>query len=157
MSKQHPYTSHVIWTGNTGQGTRSFNSYSRTWDIAVPNKPLIHCSNDPLLGGDPTLMNPEDLLVSSLSACHMLWYLHFASDANIVVHEYQDSPVALGTTAPSGAGHFVKATLKPSIVIEQGNDIDSAYALHDRIHEVCFIARSVNFPVTYEPTIRERT
>jgi organic hydroperoxide reductase OsmC/OhrA len=95
-SMQHAYTSHITWTGNQGTGTSGYKAYARTWDIAVKGKEPIHCSNDPLLGGDPGKMNPEDLLLSSLSACHMLWYLHLASDAGITVMEYQDSPVATG-------------------------------------------------------------
>lgn len=73
---EHAYTSHITWTGNQGTGTSGYKAYARTWDIAVKGKEPIHCSNDPLLGGDPGKMNPEDLLLSSLSACHMLWYLH---------------------------------------------------------------------------------
>lgn len=81
----HDYESRIIWTGNRGEGTAHYRAYDRTWDIAVPGKPVVSCSNDPLLGGDPGKMNPEDLLLSALSACHMLWYLHYASDAGIVV------------------------------------------------------------------------
>ena len=83
--KNHAYSTHIRWTGNTGQGTASYRGYARNWEIAVPGKPVIACSNDPLLGGDPTLMNPEDLLLSALSSCHMLWYLHLASEAGIIV------------------------------------------------------------------------
>lgn len=62
-------------------------------------------------------MNPEDLLLSSLSACHMLWYLHLASDAGITVMEYQDSPVAMGEVLKGGAGRFISATLRPKITV----------------------------------------
>ena len=152
MSKQHDYTARVEWTGNRGEGTRTYRGYDRTWDIATPGKPLIHCSNDPLLGGDPGLPNPEDLLLASLSACHMLWYLHLASVAGIVVTAYQDNPVGVGETNPNGAGRFVSATLKPQITVQAGADLAEAEAIHHRIHEFCFIARSVNFPVRYEPS-----
>jgi organic hydroperoxide reductase OsmC/OhrA len=77
----HDYTTRILWTGNRGEGTAHYKAYDRTWDIAVPGKAPVHCSNDPLLGGDPSKMNPEDLLLSALSSCHMLWYLHYASDA----------------------------------------------------------------------------
>lgn len=147
----HDYTSHVVWTGNRGDGTAGYRAYDRTWDIAVPGKPVIHCSNDPLLGGDPAKMNPEDLLLSALSACHMLWYLHYASDAGIVVTAYEDSPLGAGEVGPGGAGRFTSATLRPRITVTPGTDIAAATAIHHRIHEVCFIARSVNFPVSYEP------
>lgn len=152
MSKQHEFTARVEWTGNRGQGTRNYRGYDRTWDIATPGKPVIHCSNDPLLGGDPGLPNPEDLLLASLSACHMLWYLHLASAAGIVVQSYQDDPVGAGETSPNGAGRFLAATLRPHIVVDAGADLAEAEAIHHRIHEYCFIARSVNFPVGYQPT-----
>jgi len=152
MAKQHDYTARVEWTGNRGEGTRTYRGYDRTWDITTPGKPVIHCSNDPLLGGDPGLPNPEDLLLASLSACHMLWYLHLASAAGIVVHAYQDNPVGIGETSPNGAGRFLGATLRPHIVVEAGADLAEAEAIHHRIHEFCFIARSVNFPVDCAPT-----
>lgn len=148
---EHDYTSQVVWTGNRGEGTSSYRSYDRTWDIAVPGKAVVPCSNDPLLGGDPAKMNPEDLLLSALSACHMLWYLHFASDAGIVVTAYEDTPVATGDVAAGGAGRFVSATLRPRVKVLPGTDMEKAAALHERIHDVCFIARSVNFPVRYDP------
>ena len=151
MTKQHDYTARVAWTGNRGDGTRSYSGYDRTWDIATPGKPVIHCSNDPLLGGDPDLPNPEDLLLASLSACHMLWYLHLASVSGIVVLSYEDNPIGVGETNPGGAGRFLAATLRPHIVVGAGADLAEAEAIHHRIHDYCFIARSVNFPVRYEP------
>ncbi len=146
----HDYTARVTWTGNRGQGTASYRAYDRTWNIETPNKPVVHCSNDPLLGGDPTLHNPEDLLIASLSACHMLWYLHLASDAGIAVQGYVDDPVAVGESLPSGAGRFLSAALRPVITVPDSTDLAKADAIHHEIHKTCFIARSVNFPVTYE-------
>jgi organic hydroperoxide reductase OsmC/OhrA len=147
----HKYDARVVWTGNTGAGTASYKGYARTWDIAVPGKPVVACSNDPLLGGDPTKMNPEDLLLSALSACHMLWYLHYAAEAGVVVTRYEDCPEGVGEVDKGGAGRFLSAQLRPVIWLAAGADVDVARALHDRIHAVCFIARSVNFPVTYVP------
>ncbi len=145
------HASRIVWTGNRGEGTAHYRSYDRTWDIAAPGKPVIPCSNDPALGGDPARMNPEDLLLSALSACHMLWYLHYAADAGIVVQAYEDEPLGIAEAGPGGAGRFVFATLRPRITVRAGTNLAQARALHDRIHEVCFIARSVNFPVSCEP------
>lgn len=152
MAKQHDYTSLIEWTGDRGHGTKTSRGYDRTWEVCVPGKPVITCSNDPLLGGDPTLHNPEDLLLSSLSACHMLWYLHLASSAGIVVRGYRDTPVGVGESTPDGAGRFLRATLRPHIIVEPGADLAKADAIHHEIHKVCFIARSVNFPVDYAAT-----
>lgn len=148
----HDYTSCIVWTGNRGTGTSHYRSYDRTWDIAVPGKPVIHCSNDPLLGGDPSLMNPEDLLLSALSACHMLWYLHLASKAGIVIRHYADDPVGHGEVAADGSGRFHSATLRPAITVGPGSDLERVHAIHHEIHQYCFIARSVNFPISYDPS-----
>ncbi len=151
----HHYTSHVVWTGNRGEGTAHYKAYDRSWDIAVPGKAPVHCSNDPLLGGDPGKMNPEDLLLSALSACHMLWYLHYASEAGIVVTGYSDNPVGVGEVGRGGAGRFLRVTLRPVVRLRPGADLAAdlavAGAIHQRIHAVCFIARSVNFPVDCAP------
>ena len=148
----HRYTTRVVWTGNRGEGTANYHAYDRTWDIAAPGKEIIHCSNDPLLGGDPARMNPEDLLLSALSGCHMLWYLHYAADAGIAVLSYEDSPIGEGEVGPGAAGRFLQAVLRPVIVVKAGADLKLAEEIHHRIHAVCFIARSINFPVRYEPT-----
>lgn len=155
MTKTHDYTARIAWTGNRGEGTAGYRAYDRTWQVETPGKPVIACSNDPLLGGDPARPNPEDLLLASLSACHMLWYLHYASDAGIVVHGYQDNPLGVGEAGPGGAGRFLSATLRPVIEVARGTDLVKADALHHQIHKVCFIARSVNFPVAYAPRFIE--
>ncbi|MGQ7846826.1 OsmC family protein [Granulosicoccus sp. 3-233] len=145
--RQHDYTARIEWTGNTGQGTSSYHAYQRSWDISTPGKPTVHCSNDPLLGGDPDRHNPEDLLLTTVSACHMLWYLHLASNQGIVVQGYVDNPVGVGETSPNGAGRFLSATLHPRIRLSAGSDCQQADAVHGLIHQYCFIARSLNFPV----------
>ena len=146
-AQQHDYIAQLTWTGNRGDGTQSYRSFDRTWDITTPGKPVISCSNDPLLGGDPSLPNPEDLLLCTVSACHMLWYLHLASSARIVVTAYTDNPVGVGEVSKNGAGRFISATLQSTITLAKGSDQQRADAIHRDIHNYCFIARSLNFPV----------
>lgn len=145
---RHDYTTRVEWTGNTGNGTLDYHGYLRTWDMTTPGKPVVHCSNDPLLGGDAALHNPEDLLICAVSSCHMLWYLHLASTAGVVVEGYVDEPVATGEVSANGAGRFISVTLQPRITLAPGMDRARADAVHGQIHQYCFIARSLNFPVT---------
>jgi organic hydroperoxide reductase OsmC/OhrA len=82
----------------------------------------------------------------------MLWYLHLASSAKIVVHRYTDDPLGMGEVHPDGSNQFVSATLRPSIVVANGTDLEQATALHHDVHRYCFIARSVHFPITYAAT-----
>lgn len=150
MSKQHLYSSTIVWTGDRGSGTGEYRGYDRTWEVRTPGKPIIQCSNDPLLGGDRWKPNPEDMLLSSLSACHMLWYLHLACNAGIVVTAYEDEPIGVGETSPNGAGRFVLVTLRPKIRVRRGTALATADSIHAQVHQYCFIARSVNFPLEYE-------
>lgn len=155
MARPHDFTAVIEWTGNRGEGTRSYRGYDRTWNIAQPGKAIIACSNDPLLGGDSSKMNPEDLLIASLAACHMLWYLHLASSAGLSVVSYRDEALGSGESERDGTGRFLSATLRPSITLEKGTDLELAHALHHEVHKHCFIARSVKFPVRYEPQFVE--
>ncbi len=155
MAKHHDFTAAIVWTGDRGEGTRHYRSYDRTWRIATPGKPPVECSNDPALGGDPAKPNPEDLLLASLAACHMLWYLHLASNAGIAVRGYEDRPLGMGETGSRGEGRFLRAVLRPAIRVARGADLARADALHHEVGEYCFIARSVNFPVSYEASYVE--
>ncbi len=152
-TSRHIYATIVEWTGNRGSGTSAYRAYDRTWNLCGPGKPVVACSNDPLLGGDRSKYNPEDLLLAAVSSCHMLWYLHLCSDAGIVVQSYRDEPEAVGEMEPSGRGRFVSATLRPKIIVGEGADVARAEAIHAEIHHYCFIARSVNFPVKIEPEV----
>jgi len=152
--KQHRYSARVTWTGNLGQGTSSYRAYSRNHEIAAAGKPVLPGSSDPTFRGDPDRYNPEEFLVSSLSTCHMLWYLHLCAEAKIVVVEYVDEASGVMTERSDGGGRFTEVTLKPHVVIASGGDLARAEALHERAHHLCFIANSVNFPVRCDPRIR---
>ena len=151
--KRHHYAVTVAWTGNTGAGTESYQSYERACDISADGKPSIAGSSDPAFRGDDRRWNPEELLVAALSACHKLWYLGLCSQAGIVVTAYEDAAEGSMVEDTDGAGQFTSVTLRPSVTISAGSDEARALALHDRAHAMCFIARSVNFPVTNVPTI----
>jgi len=91
--KTHTYTCSVTWTGNTGTGTSSYRAYSRDHIVAGPGKPELPGSADPAFRGDAKRYNPEELLLASLSTCHMLWYLHLCADAKVTVVAYRDEPL----------------------------------------------------------------
>lgn len=151
-TKEHRYTTTIAWTGNTGTGTSDPKNYSRNLDMKFEGKPPLPGSSDPAFRGDPSRYNPEELLVASLSACHMLWYLHLCAVSGVVVTAYADT--AEGTLAESagGGGQFTQVMLRPHVTVARG-DVDKAKTLHAKAASLCFIARSVNFPVHHEPTV----
>ena len=153
--QHHTYEVHVDWTGNDGQGTKTYKGYRRDHTITSQGKPQIPGSSDPSFRGDPSRYNPEELLVASLSACHMLWYLHLCSVNKVTVVEYEDAASGVMEEADDGSGRFDRVLLKPKVKISAGDDQAKALALHSEAHHLCFIARSVNFSVEIEPEIVE--
>ncbi|MFC3198065.1 OsmC family protein [Parapedobacter deserti] len=151
MAGQHQYSVNVKWTGNSGEGTSDYKSYSREHVISIANKIDILGSSDPAFRGDITKHNPEELLISSLSTCHMLWYLHLCSQAGVVVMEYVDSAIGIMAEDSNGGGRFVEVTLNPIVTVAEAAMIPDANKLHKRANELCFIANSVNFSVGHNP------
>ena len=154
MSKKHQYTITTKWTGNLGTGTKDYKSYSRNHEIIATGKPMIPGSSDPSFRGDSSRYNPEDLFVSTIASCHMLWYLHLCTINHITVVSYEDKTEGTMTEATNGSGQFEKVTLHPMIIIQEKDKIDLATILHQEAHKFCFIANSVNFPILCEPSIR---
>lgn len=153
MVKEHNYKTHVKWTGNSGKGTAGYQEYSREHVISIENKPDLQGSSDSAFRGDATKYNPEELLVCSLSSCHMLWYLHLCAEAGIIVTAYSDKACGIMVEEEDGSGHFREVQLNPLVSVSHENMIPSAIELHDKAHAMCFIANSMNFPVLHFPTV----
>ena len=147
----HHFKARITWTGASKGPARTYDGYSRESLIEIDGKPPIRGSSVPLYMGDPSLHNPEDLLVASLSTCHMLWYLHLCTDADIHVAAYADDAEAV-LDLVDGKMAFVEVWLRPKVRILQG-DPDQARALHGDANQECFIANSVRCPVHHQPTI----
>lgn len=153
--KHHTYEVRVDWTGNDGAGTKTYKGYRRDHTIACEGKPQIQGSSDPSFRGDQSRYNPEELLVASLSSCHMLWYLHLCSVNHVTVLDYSDAASGVLEEGDNGSGEFVRVVLRPTVKVSAGDDRAKALALHSETHRLCFIARSVRFPVDIAPEIME--
>ncbi len=149
----HRYEVEVRWTGNLGLGTTGYRAYSRNHEFSAPGKVTVACSSDPTYRGDPARYNPEELLVASLSACHMLWVLHLCAEAGIVLTRYADSATGTMTLESDGSGRLTEVTLNPRMTITDPTRRGDAVAIHDQAHRMCFIANSVNFPVRHRPEV----
>jgi len=128
--KHHTYNVRVDWTGNDGEGTKTYNGYRRDHTIASDGKPPIQGSSDPAFRGDRARYNPEELLVASLSSCHMLWYLHLCSANGVTVLEYSDAASGDLQEGNDGSGEFVRVLLRPAVKLAAGDDRTKALALH---------------------------
>lgn len=150
MANVHSYCVTIEWTGNTGDGTRSPIVYSRDHEILCHGKPMILGSSDPAFRGNPARYNPEELLLASLSACHMLWFLSLCADEGISVSRYIDKPIGFMIEEENGSGRFQRVLLRPHATLESGRYIEKANTLHKRANDMCFIAASVNFLVEHD-------
>jgi len=156
-SREHRFAATLTWTGAplvvSPDGPRAtYESYSRQCRVEIPGKPPLIASAAEAFRGDPKLHNPEDMLVAALSACHALSYLAECARAGIGVVSYSDE--AEGVMAIHDKKmRFVAVFLRQTVVIADVAKLEQARALHKAAHESCFIANSVNFPVTHEATV----
>jgi organic hydroperoxide reductase OsmC/OhrA len=150
--KQHHYSLTVNWTGNKDQGTSGYKSYERSHEIIIEGKEIIKASSDPAFLGDRTKHNPEDLLLASISSCHMLWYLHLCSDAGIIVTNYTDNAKAIMEEKADGGGKFIEVILYPIITLKNIEQKENANELHTKANELCFIANSLNIKIKHKAT-----
>ena len=155
MSMTEHFMMTTTWTGNRGTGTSDYRAYGRDHETSAPGKSaVIPGSAVHKYRGDKERYNPEELLIASLSACHMLWFLHLCADAGIVVTSYRDDAEGMMEIHADGSGQFREVILHPLVEIADESRAAELDNLHHRAHELCYIARSVNFPVRTQPPVR---
>jgi organic hydroperoxide reductase OsmC/OhrA len=152
VAKLHTYDTRVVWTGDLGRGTSGYRDYGRAHELSADGRQPILGSSDPSFRGDPARWSPEQLLLGSLSQCHLLWYLHLCSVSGVVVVSYTDDAQGTMEETPDG-GRFTSVVLRPVVEVTSAEMVAKATALHADAHRACFIANSVNFPVTHEPEV----
>ena len=153
MIGQHQYRLTSTWTGNTGTGTSGYREYSRDITVEVAGKPALLASADKPFRGDPTRWNPEDMLLAALSECHLLSYLYVAVTMGVVVVAYSDDATGVMVEDGKGGGEFTEVVLRPRVLVQSAEMVDAATTAHRKANELCYIARSVRFPVRHEPII----
>ncbi|WP_405374970.1 MULTISPECIES: OsmC family protein [unclassified Microbacterium] len=153
MIGEHHYRLSSSWTGNRGTGTSGYRDYDRAVTLQVEGKPEILASADKPFRGDRARWNPEDLLLASLSECHLLSYLHACVQAGVVVTSYQDDASGTMVEDGKGGGAFSEVILRPRVTVADESMVAAAEAAHVQANAWCFIANSVNFPVHHEATI----
>ncbi|GAA2946531.1 OsmC family protein [Glutamicibacter bergerei] len=148
---QHNYQIAIEWTGNRGTGTDTYRGYGRDHIIRADGLPDIAGTADPTFHGDKDRWNPEQLMLAALSQCHMLSYLHVAVTHGVVVTGYQDQASGTLRLNRDNSGEFTQVVLRPQVSLADDSQRELADSLHQQANRVCFIARSVNFPVLHEP------
>jgi len=150
---EHEYVARLIWDGNGGDGTASYERYGRQYRVRIDGKPDLAGSADPMFRGDGAAHNPEDLFVAAIASCHMLSYLALCARSGVRVLSYVDE--ARGTLRFDGAGggRFVEVTLSPHVTIAPDSDLALAQRLHEPAHETCYVASSCSVPIRHRATV----
>lgn len=151
MNKGHQYKIQTVWRSENG--TTDYKGYDRDHEIKAEGKPIILSSSDPSFRGNPAKYNPEELFISSISSCHMLWYLHLCAVNNIIVLEYKDCAEGIMNEREDGSGQFTEVVLNPHVLVAAKKMMEHAGQLHEVANKYCFIANSINFKVKHKPTI----
>ena len=150
MAFKHTFTAQLRWSAQTTSTTEK--TYPKTHHISIQGKQILEVSAAKAFKGNPSLYNPEDLLLSSLMSCHMMSYLYVCSQHDIEVLSYNDSAQAFLETDSDGGGKIVEVRLAPNVIISDPTKISLAVSLHSQANKLCFIANSCNFSVHHEPS-----
>ncbi len=149
---EHHYAAQVRWTGNLGSGTSGYRAYSRDHEVEVKGAGVLLGTADPTFHGSRDRWNPEQLLLAALAQCHLLSYLHVAVKAGVVVTGYRDTATGVMRLNADGSGEFTGVVLHPHVELQDAAQSALADSLHTEANKLCFIARSVSFPVDHEPS-----
>lgn len=144
------FKAHLAWSGAGKGPTADPGTFSRDLEVSFEGGPTISMSSAPGYKGDPSRLNPEQLLVAALSACQALTYLFLAARSGVRVVAYADE--AEGRLAlVEGRIRMSAITLRPAVTLDAGADEAKARQLVDKAHEQCFISNSITSKVVIEP------
>ena len=144
------YTATVSWQRGADEPFTD-NRYARGHQWSFDGGASFRASASPHVVGrfaDPAGVDPEEAFVASLSACHMLTFLHLAAKAGHRVDSYDDTAEGV-MTKTDGRVWVSLVTLRPHIIWTGTRPEE--LALHHAAHEECFIANSVKTDVRCEP------
>lgn len=145
----HSYPLTLSWTGNTLDTT-----YNRNATVTNPGKHPLAVSSAPEYAGDPTRWNPEDLLGTALSTCHMLTFLALCAKAKVEVLGYEDHAEAILDTVDK-VSRVTQVHLRPVIRVARGTSMAKVVDLFEKAHKYCFVANSVTCEAVLNPRVVE--
>ena len=131
----------------------TYETYSRDHELTFENGQKTLASSAPGFVGNPEALNPETLLVGSLSSCHMLTFLAVCAKRGYVVDHYEDAASGLLDKNAEGRMAITRITLRPKAVFsgEKRPGAEELTKLHERAHANCFIGSSIRSDVIVEP------
>jgi organic hydroperoxide reductase OsmC/OhrA len=146
---EHTYTATCAWAGSTASG---YDAYDRTHrGAASPAATTFDLSSDPAFRGDPSLLNPEQLLVLAAASCQLLSFLAVAARARVDVVDYVDEAHGVMPEDPRPM-RITRIELRPRITVRTDVSEERLQHLCKVAHAECFIANSLTTDITVQPT-----
>jgi organic hydroperoxide reductase OsmC/OhrA len=149
VARTHRYTARTHWTGDTGLG---WEHYDRAHEAESPPATQKLTVTTGEAQGDPSQLNPEQLLVMAASSCQLLWFLHLAAKGRVKVVEYEDEAEGVMPEDDKPV-RITKIVLRPRIVVRPGPTEERVTHLAHLAHEECYIANSLKTEVLLEPKV----
>jgi organic hydroperoxide reductase OsmC/OhrA len=150
-------TAKVDWT----RGEQDFMSgrYSRAHTLTFDGGIVVAGSSSPSIVHLPlsveAAVDPEEMFIASLSACHMLWFLDLARHAGADVASYTDQAEGELTRDAEGRSWVSRVTLRPDVRFADPVAPARLEHLHHQAHAACFIANSVKTVISIEPVLND--
>lgn len=151
MGFKHIFKAKLSWLFSNQEKVTNLKTFIKSHSIAIDGKVVLNVSAAKAFKGDPTLYNPEDLLLSSVVSCHMMSFLYVCEQKGIEIVSYTDEAEATLEVLADGSGRFVGIKLNPKVIIRDKDKIVEALNLHNKATQLCFIANSCNFPIEHFP------
>ncbi|NMG31513.1 OsmC family protein [Aromatoleum evansii] len=122
-------------------------TFTRNHVATMAGGQQVKMSSSPDFLGDPHCADPEQMVISALASCHMLFFLALADVKGFPVAHYSDNPVGeLGKTDKGMA--LTRIVLSPRVgFVDKQPDADTLAAIHASAHKRCFIANSLTAKV----------
>lgn len=142
----------TVW--NRGAAAFARNDFARDHSVVFAGGQRLGASAGADYGGNAALADPEQLLLSALSSCHMLTFLAVAANRGFRVDSYTDAAIATLGKDADGRIAVTHAALHPVVIFDpyQVPSEDAFQAMHERSHRACFIAASIRTTVTIAAT-----
>lgn len=142
----------IVWRSD---GQFASGHYSRAHEWRFDGGQIVHASSSPHVVrapmSDPFGVDPEEALVASAAACHMLWFLALAQGAGLDVASYRDAADGMLGTIGAGRVALTRITLRPEIAfVGRQPSADELADLHHRARDKCFIANSLKAEIVVE-------
>lgn len=147
------YRATVAWSLREGEDFAA-GRYSRGHTLDFEGRQVPGTASPHVVGNKyavPGAVDPEQMLVGSISACHMLTFLHEARKAGFSVLRYRDDAVGVMDQNAEGRLAVIRVTLRPQIAWAGDPPPRSQRdQLHHLAHEECYIANSVKTEIVIE-------